>query len=331
MVSKSAIRIDFHTHILHPDLMVQAEDKVVITGFGMRPAQPRLPGSRRDVNYGVMLDPARHVAAMDRRGVDKHVISSSTVIQGTYWSSADEEPALCRIMNDTMGLWVAAYPDRFEGSLVLPLQNLNASLGELERCCDRYGFKVINAPASVNGRYLGEPHFDALWRLVEQHELIVFIHPDGVRDPWFQRYSLWNSIGQPFEEMKLISSLIYEGTLDRFRDATIIVAHGGGYAPLYMGRLDRNVTNMPESARNITGLPSDYLGRLYYDACVYDPKTLVRLIETVGAERVLMGSDFPVGDPSPFHLLDQLPGLPPDSREAIVGKTAARLLRLNAV
>lgn len=319
--------IDFHAHILHPELAALSENKVVLTGFGATPPMARPPGSRAHHSYELMLNPDLHVQEMDRRKIDIHVLSSSTVVQGTFWAQPDEEPRLCMMMNDAMYGWVKVHPTRFVGSMVLPFQSFKASLAELDRCWERYGFKIVNAPACVNGKYLGDPYFDDYWRLADERKLITFIHPDGVRDPWFQRFSLWNSVGQPIEETKVIASLIYEGVLERHPGIDIVIAHGGGYLPLFMGRLDRNVTNMPDSTRNIRGIPSDYIKRLHYDVCVYDPAALTRLIEHVGADRLLLGSDFPFGDPTAFHLLDQVKDLSNADRSKITGQNAFALLQ----
>ena len=326
-MAASARTVDFHCHVLHEDIVDRVADHVVLTGFGSVPAAPRPVGSRRWNNFETMLKPQVHLADMDRRGVDMHVLSVSTVIQGTFWAEPAEDARLCRLMNDRMAEWVAAAPDRFVGSIVLPFQDMKLAMAELERCRETHRFNLVNAPASAKGTYLGDRHFDPFWQFVDRHKMTVFIHPDGVRDLWFQQFSLWNSIGQPIEETKFISTLIYEGNLDRFPDVSIVISHGGGYAPLFMGRLDRNVTNMPGSARNIKGLPSDYLRRLYYDTCVYDPVTLQRLVETVGPGRVLLGSDFPVGDVDPYVLTRQLTGLSDEDRAAIDGGTALKLLR----
>ena len=120
------------------------------------------------------------------------------------------------------------------------------------------------------------------------------MHPDGARDLWFQEYSLWNSIGQPIEEAKLLASLILEGVLEQLPELRIVISHGGGFLPHYAGRLDRNVTNMPDSVRNISRRPSEYLRDLYYDTCVYDVSVLEALVERVGADRIVFGSDYPV-------------------------------------
>src|SRR5579875_1935554 len=150
-----------------------------------------------------------------------------------------------------------------------------------------------------------------------------------VGDPWYQRYAMWNSIGQSIEETRFMTSMIYEGVLDRFPGLKIIVAHGGGYMPHYMGRLDRNVTDKPETARNIGRMPSAYLRDFYYDSCVYDPSTLTALIQRVGADRIVMGSDYPVGDPEPARLLGLAESMAKSDLSMIMGGTAARLLGID--
>ncbi len=327
-MTSSPPTVDVHAHVLHETILDLSRDKVVLTGFGTVPAEERAKGSPREKTFEMMLKPDAHLAEMDRRAVDVHVLAASTVIQGTFWASAEEDARLCRLMNDRMAEWVASAPDRFVGTMVLPFQDLALTMAELERCRASLGLTIVNAPASAKGVYLGQPRFHDFWRQVEALGLVVIVHPDGVQDLWFQQYSLWNSIGQPIEETKFISSLIYEGTLDRFPDAKIIVSHGGGYLPLFMGRLNRNVTNKPFTTVNIKGMPSDYLRRLYFDTCVYDPVTLARLIETVGYDRVLLGSDFPVGDVDPYVLTNQLTGLSDKERAAINGGTASTLLGL---
>ncbi|MET9871839.1 amidohydrolase family protein, partial [Streptomyces sp. NPDC006386] len=147
-----------------------------------------------------------------------------------------------------------------------------------------------------------------VWEAIAERDLVVFMHPHGVKDPWYLDYGLWNSIGQTVEEARALSSMIYEGLLDHLPTLKIVVSHGGGYLPHYCGRLDRNVHNMPHSARNITRLPSEYLRDLYYDTCVYDPEVLAALVGRVGANRIVLGSDYPVGDPDPVGFIERCPG-----------------------
>ena len=178
----------------------------------------------------------------------------------------------------------------------------------------------------MRGVYLGHPSLRPFWEVVADLGLVVLIHPEGVEDPWFQEYSLWNSVGQPIEEAKVMASLIYEGVLDVFPDLQIVVSHGGGYLPHNFGRLDRNVHNLPDSARNISRLPSEYLRSFHYDTCVYEPTVLAALVDRVGADRLLMGSDYPVGEADPIGFVARCPRLAPEEVPMVTGSTARELL-----
>jgi aminocarboxymuconate-semialdehyde decarboxylase len=94
--------------------------------------------------------------------------------------------------------------------------------------------------------------------------------------------------------------------------------------------MDRNVTNRPDSMQNITRKPSDYLRAFYYDTCVYDPEVLAALIRRVGADRLVMGSDYPVGDNDPVASVKATPGISDSEVAQITGGNAARLLGLDA-
>jgi aminocarboxymuconate-semialdehyde decarboxylase len=118
--------------------------------------------------------------------------------------------------------------------------------------------------------------------------------------------------------------------LEQFPEVPVVVSHGGGYLPHYYGRLDRNVQNMPDSTVNISQAPSAYLRRLYYDTCVYEPSTLSALVTQVGADHILMGSDWPVGEADPIGFVNRCDALDDAQRRAILGGTAARLLGLAA-
>ena len=157
----------------------------------------------------------------------------------------------------------------------------------------------------------------------------MWIHPEGIADPWFQRYALWNSAGQSIEEAKVMASLIYEGVMHRFPNLKVVIAHGGGYFPHYMGRMDRNHANRPDTVKNTGGKkPSEFLRAFHYDTCVYDPAVLRVLLDRVGADRLVMGSDYPVGEKDPVGWIKGV-ALPSSDVEKICGGNAARLLGLH--
>ncbi len=286
--------VDFHAHFLQADVMRESAPRWILGGFGTRPFAPPPIGSPRALQTARMFDPALQLTDMDARGIDVHVISAATAVQGTDWAEPEHQAALEQRSNDEAARWVAYAPERFVGAFTLPLRDITRALRELDRAVDELGLRVANLPAQSGGDYLGAPRFRPLWEALADRGVVTFIHPDGARDPWFLEYSLWNSIGQPIEETKVIASLILEGVLEDFPEIRIVISHGGGFLPHYFGRLDRNVTNMPDSVRHISRKPSDYLRDLYYDTCVYDICVLEQLIERVGADRIVLGSDYPV-------------------------------------
>jgi aminocarboxymuconate-semialdehyde decarboxylase len=180
--------------------------------------------------------------------------------------------------------------------------------------------------SEVKGRYLGHPELRPFWQAVNDRDLTVFLHPEGVKDLWYQDYMLWNSVGQPLEETKAMCSMIYEGLFEQFPNLKIVVSHGGGYLPHYTGRLDRNVRTAPQTTKNITRKPSDYLRNFYYDTCVYDPQILAALIRRVGADRMVLGSDYPTGEVDPVGFVDASGMVSSAELAMISAGTAAKLL-----
>lgn len=317
--SAAPVAIDVHAHVLDPYVLKLAANRNVATNFGARGRGEKAP------NVGDMIDAGRQVEVMDERRIDRHVISSPCIIQGTGWASPQTDLELCRRVNDTIAGWVARYPTRFIGSFVLPLQDMYLALREMDRAVGELRLKVANLPANVQGIYLGDIRLEPFWEKASAHGVVAFVHPDGVKDPWFQNFGLWNSLGQSIEEARVMASLIYEGTLDRFPDVKIVMAHGGGYFPHYMGRLDRNTTNLPQSMQNISQPPSTYLRRFYYDTCVYDPDVLRRLAAIVGTDRLVMGSDFSVNMGHPRTFLEDCKTFSEAELAQIAGLTAAGL------
>jgi aminocarboxymuconate-semialdehyde decarboxylase len=318
--------IDFHAHMLEEELLRHAAGKTVLSGYGTNP-----DGGTRALNETTiqkMLDPQRQLEDMNCRGIDVSVVSSATVIQGTSWADPSTDLALNQRCNDRVAEWVAKYPGRFVGSFTLPLQDVDLALGEVERAVKHLGMRVANLCTQYQDVYIGDPRYRPFWEAAADLDIVVWIHPDGVRDLWFQTFGMWNSIGQSIEEVKVMASIIYEGVVETFPDLKIVISHGGGYFPHNMGRLNRNVTNRPDSMQNITRRPSEYLRSFYYDTCLYDSAVLTALVSRVGADRVVLGSDYPVGESDPIGFVENCPGISKTDAAMITGGTAAGLLGL---
>ena len=321
--------IDFHAHVLEAEVLERTLPNSVFGAFGEDPGAARPePGSRMALAHERMLDVGLRLADMDERGVDVQVLSSSTVMQYTAWAEPQLQLELEARVNDAVAEICRSRPDRFVGSFTLPLRDLRLALDETERAVRELDLRVANLPAAIEGVYLGDAGFRPLWQAFHQLGVVAFIHPDGVRDPWFRRYALWNSLGQSIEESKVIASLILEGVLDDLPELRIVVAHGGGFLPHYFGRLDRNVRNRPATAANISRLPSEYLRAFHLDTCVYDPAVLAVLLERAGADRLVLGTDYPVGDADPLAVLHAA-GITGDDLAAITSRNALRLLEIH--
>ena len=314
--------IDFHTHMLDEELRAICTSRNAITGFGKKQAPP-------SANLRKFLDPELQIADMDERGIDMHVVFTGPVHMSTWWADPQTAAKLTRRMNDIIADWVARYPKRFVGTVTLPMQDVDLAIAELARGVEELRHKAVLLPTNVDGVYLGDRKFWPLWQAIRDHDIAVFIHPEGIRDPWYHKFALWNSIGQQIEEAKVASSIIYEGLLDAVPGLKIVIAHGGGYFATCMGRLDRNVEKAEARVNIGHKKPSDYLRHFYYDTCVYDPlalAALAALFKRVGADRIVLGADYPVGGSDPVGEVKEAVTLSNDELRMVAAGTAARLL-----
>ena len=226
--------IDFHTHMLDAELVRLCASKNAITGFGKK--EPPQGG-----RFAKFYTPELQIEEMDARGIDMHVIFTGPVFMSTWWADAPTAAQLTRRMNDTVADWARRYPARFVGTATLPMQDVPLAIAELQRAVTELGAKAVMLPTNVDGAYVGERPFWPLWEAIRALDIPAFIHPEGLRDPWYHKFALWNSIGQQIEEAKAMASIIYEGLLDAIPGLKIVIAHGGGYFPYCVGRVDRNV------------------------------------------------------------------------------------------
>ena len=288
MTNAPAQVIDFHAHVLHPEIYARTINRNVISGFGARPMEERpTPDSPRWPLFSKMVFPEVQIADMDAKGISHSVIATSTVSQSTYFADGALAADLDRQANERVAEWVRAHPDRFTGTFTLPLQDMPRALTEFQVATTRLHLRIANLPASVNGKYLGDPYFEPLWDALERSGVIAIVHPDGIKDATFQDYSLWYAIGQGIEETRTMASLIYEGVLERHPALRIVMAHAGGFLPTYIARLDRNAVAHPASMKNLRRRPSEYLRNSYYDTVTYDPLVIDILRRRVGADRIL--------------------------------------------
>jgi aminocarboxymuconate-semialdehyde decarboxylase len=320
--------IDFHAHLMIPEMYtVTAAHSMFVKSNsdpGMNEAAKKVVRERVAFIESRMSDTTERIKLMDAMGVDIQVLSSSLVHQYTYWAEPQESLRLERMLNDRMAQVVAANPSRLIGLGGVPLHAPALAAAELTRCMTELGLAGVGISTTAGDMELGDRRLRPFWEAAEAHGAVVYIHPAGNTGPRFEKWYLWNSIGQAYEEAMAIASLFYEGILDAYPKLKICVSHGGGYMPYYMGRIARNYLEKPATRANMSKSPAEYLRMLYFDSCVYETEVLEALVKRVGADRVVLGSDYPVGEPKPIEFVESC-ALSAQEKENIIGANAARL------
>lgn len=277
-----------------------------------------------------LTDPDLRLRDMDAMGVDIQAISVAPP-QYYYWTEPDLGRELARRQNEHIASIVAQHPDRFVGLGTVPLQDIGATLDELELIAGDFGFPGIEICTNVNGLDFDDPRFTPFWERVRDLDLAVVAHPNGFTDGQrLAAYYLINTIGMPLDSTVFVARTVLGGVYERVPGLKVIVVHGGGYLPSYPARSDHAWRTRKDARNGTTMPPSTYLRELYYDTMLYEPFDLSILIQRYGAGHVLLGTDYPydMGETDPVGLVCSVEGLTDRDRELILGGNASRLLRL---
>ncbi|MDP6454041.1 MAG: amidohydrolase family protein [SAR202 cluster bacterium] len=273
---------------------------------------------------------AQRIEEMDSLGIDIQVVSSVDAFY-RYEDDLSTAIAIAQDCNDEIAGMTRDHPSRFMGLCNLPMQDVSASIDELERGVTELGLKGAMINDHVNGKTYDAPEFRPFWLAAERLGALIFIHQG---DPTLvsarsDRYHLFNTIGNLVDRTVTFASLVFGGVIDRFPELKICLAHGGGYACFGIGRMDRGWQVRPEARVHLQTPPSEYLRRFYYDTVTHDDSALRMLIDNVGAERILFGTDWPadmrIENPVPW--LSSLDFLTSDEKEMILGGNLERTLR----
>ena len=328
--------IDVHAH-LTPQCFWQATEKggdwhTLRREKDERGQEVAIVGGRRQVlPPRAKWTPEERLADMDSLGVDVHVVSPYV---GFYNYQLDTKlaTATARATNDEIASMTRAWPTRFAGLGTLPMQDVKASIDELERCVTQLGLKGAEINDHVNGRTLDEPEFRPFWKAADQLDALVFFHQGGetLVSPRTQRYHLPNTVGNLVDRAVTFATLVSGGVMDECPNLKIVLGHGGGYTCYGIGRMDRGWQVRSEARANIQQPPSTYLRRFYYDCIVYTESALRFLIDTVGADRVVFGTDWPydMALDWPVSWILAMESLTQEEKDAILWRNLERLLNI---
>jgi aminocarboxymuconate-semialdehyde decarboxylase len=280
----------------------------------------------------LVLGPAR-LQAMDQQGVDVQALTH----QGGWWYGTDRETArrLIRIQNEGLAKWCAMHPDRFVALASVALQHPDLAAEQLEEAM-KMGMRGVGIAGHVDGEVPASPKYDPFWAKAQELGAFVFVHPAGgaenvvARGALGGRGDLANIIGNPLETTVFLTRLIFEGTLDRFPRLKICGAHAGGYLPSYLGRTDVACDVRPGANCVNKKRPREYFkDQLMVDSMIFSEEGLRHLIAEVGAGQVVYGTDMPYNWPVTVDLILNSSFLSNADKEAILGGTLAKLLRVS--
>jgi aminocarboxymuconate-semialdehyde decarboxylase len=262
---------------------------------------------------------------LKRARVDHQLIGGWTDVFG-YELPAGEGADWARFFNEHLRQDAAALP-ALTPLATVPLQDGTLAARVLEEALDR-GFRgaMLATQPKGTGGTLDDPALDPFWEAASARQAVVFLHPQYVcGDDRLNGYDLLNAVGRLNDTTIAAARLLFSGHLSRFPGVTLVLAHAGGALPYALGRLRRNhAIHKGEFAD-----PADGFARLYFDSVVFEPQALRFLCDVAGADRVMLGSDYPfaIGDPDPCRVIDDTP-LTAAERAAILGQTAARIFHI---
>ncbi|NMO51481.1 amidohydrolase [Actinoplanes sp. TBRC 11911] len=308
------MRIDVHAHLWTDEYLDLVE------AYGQNASVHRGLGAG-----GSAAELDARFRLMDSAGVDRQVLSVSPRVPHLV----DEREAVqaARLANDTYAEFTAHYPERFSAFAALPLPHLDAALTELARALDDLGMLGAAVTTDVLGKSLADPVLTPLWEELDRRGTVLYVHPAGesARTPLIAEHHMTWMVGAPVEDTIAVTQLLLAGIPSRYPNVKIIISHLGGALPMLLQRIDnQSVWEAPGAPEK----PSDAARRLWYDTVGHTHLPAVRAAaETFGADRLVLGTDFPYEDGDLFRRAVSYVGEGLGSAGAdVLDRNAARLL-----
>ena len=315
------MRIDLHAHYF-PAEYLDALDE-----FGSQAT-----AICRDCQAGEdAADLAARLGMMDAAGVDVQVLSS--IAAPPYFEDEANAVSAARLGNDLQAELVNAHRARFLAFAVTPLPHVAASIDEVCRALDDLGMAGVAVASSVLGRSLADPMFEPFYAELDRRGATLLVHPAGMGagSPLITGHDLTWMLGAPVEDTLAVLHLIFTGVASRYRRIQYVACHLGGALPLLLPRMDRL---SQWEAPHIPELPGVAARRFWYETTAHGHVPALRAaVETLGADRLVLGSDYPYQRDEWYsravsYVRDA--GLAERDEAAILGGNAAPLVGLSA-
>lgn len=269
---------------------------------------------------------------MDRTGVTIQALSTVPVMF-SYWAKPHETLDLSQFLNNDLKASIEKYPKRFVGLATLPMQDPQLAVSEMRRCVNELGFSGVQIGSHINDWNLNANELLPFWKEANDLECSVFVHPwDMQLDGRMQEFWAPWLVGMPSETAHAIQCMIFGGVFRRFPKLKVCFAHGGGAFPFTVGRMQKGFTCRPDLCATDTDVPPiEQLGTFYTDSLVHSHKSLDLLVDVIGENRVILGTDypFPLGEDHAGNLIESNVNLSSALKDKLLFENALEFLNLN--
>ena len=275
------MRIDLHAHLWTDEYLD------LLQAFGKEDTSAQR-GKGAGLGDGEI---AARFQMMQQAGVDKQILSSTP--QSPHFAALDAAVQAARFINDQYASVIRRWPDRFGAFASIPLPHVRESLDEIARALDDLGMIGVAVTTSVLGRSLADPMFAPIYEELDRRAAVLYTHPAGCggHSPLIQEHNMTWMVGAPIEDTIAVAHLIVHGIPSRYPRLRIINSHLGGAIPMLLQRMDNQYSwetpGAPEK-------PSIAARRMWYDSVSHAHAPALRAaVESLGADRIVLGTDFP--------------------------------------
>jgi aminocarboxymuconate-semialdehyde decarboxylase len=289
------MKFDLHTHFYTEAYFQSIQDLPSEFSFGTSSSGQTIITYRGARFFGVtpaMTNVSQRLDDMDRAGIDVEVVSLST--PNVFFTDAKHQPAVAHAINDSYAELIAKHPKRFKGFASIPMDSPDDALNELHRAIDDLKLNGVILLSNIGGKPLTSPAYRPFFEEANRMRLCIFLHPMlPANSDAFREYVLGPIIGFPFDTSLAVARMCYDGMFEELPNIRWIIGHLGGAIPYLMERMDNGFRDFADCRVKIDKLPSVYLKRLYYDTVSFSAHTLKMVRDMVGADHMVMGSDYP--------------------------------------
>lgn len=324
------MKIDFHNHYFPEEYLKHLEKKGTKIEF-IKNQQGRL--MVKVFNYTIpLLSPEEQIGIMGQLGVDMQVLSLP--IPSIYLTEPQDAIESAMIINNCYAQLCQQYPERFKSFACIPLNAGDKALKELDRAMNELRMNGVFLSTSINGKPLNSSEFIPFFEEINRLKVPVLLHPvppTGAEALYSQEYYLMILVGFPFETTLAATRMVISGIFERFRDIKLILSHMGGAIPYLFERIDYGYNVLDPCRIDISQLPSEYFKKFYYETALsYHLPSMICGYQSVGADHILLGSDYPfvptdLGKKS-VSIIEML-GLSPEEKDKIYQGNAQKILK----